>query len=342
MAGDPGTDRAALAERLLAQGHRFDFFQAMLLLERLTEGAPRPGEAGPLPAERIRLRSNPSWAFPATDVEGIRRGEPPEGEERFEVTLNFLGLTGVSSPLPAYFNDPIVRQQEGGEALRDFFAMFEHRLYGLYWRAWKRSRLDAIAQGGRERALRLLLFLAGITPRALPPGSALEPARLVAFAGLLGTPHRTASGLRGLVSGYFGGVPVRVEPCRVRRALVPEAARLGGAGPAPPARLGLDALLGDTVLDGAGLVGLEIGPLGLARYRDLLPGGAWSRALGELARLYLPAGIGFEAQLVLRHDEIPACRLGAADTRLGWLSWLGRPAGDGVSGPLRASALAAA
>ena len=338
MAGHAGRDHAAVADRLTGAGHRFDFCQAMLLLELLTEGGPRPGEAGPLAAERIRLRSHPSWGFPPGDVHEIRRVERAGGPERFEVALNFLGLVGMSSPLPSFFSEPVISQLEGGQALGDFLALFEHRLYSLYWRAWKRSRLDVAAHTGERRALRLLLHLAGIAPQTLPASSALEPVRLVAFAGCLGTPHRTAAGLRGLVSGYFGGLPVRVEQCRVHRVLVPEPARLG----APEARLGDSVLLGDTTLDGAGHVGLRVGPLDLESYQALLPAGAWAEALGELVRLYLPAGLDFDLQLELQHDQIPACRLGAPETRLGWLSWLGRPAGNGVSGALPAAAYAAA
>ncbi len=338
MAGEAGRDHAALVARLTGEGYRFGFCQAMLLLELLSEGSPRPGEAGPLAAERVRLRSHPSWGFPPADVHEIRGTARADGLLRFDVALNFLGLTGASSPLPSFFSEPIIRQQEGGEALGDFLALFEHRLYSLYWRAWKRSRLDVAAHTGERRALRLLLHLAGIAPETLPAASALEPVRLVAFAGYLGTPHRTAAGLRGLVSGYFGGVPARVEQCRARRVPVPRPARLGAAA----ARLGDSVLLGDTTLDAAGHLGLRLGPLDRRAYEALLPAGAWAKALGELVRFYLPAGVGFEVELELLHDQIPGCRLGAPEARLGWLSWLGRPAGNGVSGALPASAYAEA
>src|SRR5262249_22207448 len=123
MAPDAGTDRDALIERLTSSGNQFDFVQAMSLLEAVSGDGTSAGEAGPLAREALRLRSNPELGFPPGDVHAIRRR--PGKPERFEVVLNFMGLSGVSSPLPAYFTDMVAKQLEGGEPMREFLAIFE-------------------------------------------------------------------------------------------------------------------------------------------------------------------------------------------------------------------------
>jgi type VI secretion system protein ImpH len=227
--------------------------------------------------------------------------------------------------------------------MREFLAAFEHRFYSLFWRAWKKYRLDlALDRVGEQRRTRFLVGVAGFSLPTLAESPAIEPLRLAGFAGLVGLVRTSAAGLRNLVAGYFGGLPVQVLEFVPRRVFVPNRAGLGGDGGLGSARLSDTALVGDTVLDRAAMVRIVIGALPLAHYHALLPGGEWSRALAELARLALPAEFEFQVQLRLKHDEVPPCRLGDSDARLGWLSWIGRPAGDGESAPMSAAAFAAA
>jgi type VI secretion system protein ImpH len=82
---------------------------------------------------------------------------------------------------------------------------------------------------------------------------------------------------------------------------------------------------GARVLDVAGSVALHVGPLGYGNFMALVSGGAGARRLVELARLCLGPEIIFLIRAILRADEVPPFRLGGA--RLGWDTWLGRPAG---------------
>jgi type VI secretion system protein ImpH len=43
----------------------------------------------------------------------------------------------------------------------------------------------------------------------------------------------------------------------------------------------------------------------------------------KLARLFAGLGLDFDVQLMLRADQVPACRLqSAGGARLGWSAWL--------------------
>lgn len=132
-----------MIKKLCQEGYRFNFFQAVNVLERLHQSETRkgqafeeglsktgstvavvergdtthspslslasfapPGEEGPLSQEAIRFRASPKRDFPPAEIAHIR----PAALNRNEVTLivlTFMGLYGVDSPLPAYFSDVI-------------------------------------------------------------------------------------------------------------------------------------------------------------------------------------------------------------------------------------------
>jgi type VI secretion system protein ImpH len=130
---------------------------------------------------------------------------------------------------------------------------------------------------------------------------------------------RNAEGLRALLE-HATGHRVRVlenVPRRVRLAARP---RLGAA------RLGVDAVAGASVLDHAGAFRLQIGPLGLDAFRDLLPGGGGGARVDDLVRLYTSDALDYDVDLLLRAEEAPPLRLGdTSSARLGRTAHVGTP-----------------
>ena len=91
MADPHGSETLAVKRRLLEQSERFSFFQAyrLLRLVALKEG---------LNQADIKVRPNVSLEFPGTDLSDISES----GRGQFRLTANFLGLYGVTSPLPTF------------------------------------------------------------------------------------------------------------------------------------------------------------------------------------------------------------------------------------------------
>ena len=95
-------------------------------------------------------------------------------------------------------------------------------------------------------------------------------------------------------------------------------------------RLGSGAVLGARVWDRQHKVRLHIGPLTLAQYTSFLPPGDARPVLERWMQQLLGGELQWDAQLVLRREEVPPTRLGSAvagrggsGARLGWVSWLG-------------------
>ena len=92
MAIETGSETAALKARLLQNGHRYSFLQVYRLLRLI---ARKEG----IELKEIKTRPNTSLAFPESDVFSVRERDGGG----YQLTVNFLGLYGVSSPLPTFY-----------------------------------------------------------------------------------------------------------------------------------------------------------------------------------------------------------------------------------------------
>jgi len=325
MAGAPGSTDTPVMRRLLAEGWRFPFFQAVRLLEAAHPDSPPIGREGPASREAIRLRPAAAFAFPASDVVEIREveGGDRSGPPRLELTTSFMGLYGADSPLPAYFTETILWQGDDSTR-REFLDLFHHRLLSLLYRAWLKYRYALrFRPGGEDDLSRLLLGLVGVATDGCGAAVGMAPVHLLHYAGLLGSESHSACGLECLIGDELGGVAVRVEECVARWVVIaPEQmARLGTA----TARLGDTAVAGRRIFDRAGKFALWIGPVSLALFEALLPGGESLRACLALVHFYLRDPLACDVHVQLHRAEVPPLRLGAADPapRLGWTTWLG-------------------
>jgi type VI secretion system protein ImpH len=78
---------------------------------------------------------------------------------------------------------------------------------------------------------------------------------------------------------------------------------------------------------------IHLGPLTLGQYKSFLPGGMPLRQLVDWVRMYLCFELDWDARLLLKHDDVPALRLGGGQ-QLGWTTWLGRRRMDICAGDL--------
>jgi len=89
-------------------------------------------------------------------------------------------------------------------------------------------------------------------------------------------------------------------------------------------QIGAGAVVGEAVWDRQGRVRIRIGPIGIERYNDFLPGGSAHDALRAITQFFSNGCVDFEAQLVLDRKEVPAVELdlnAKHPARLGWVSW---------------------
>ncbi len=310
MASTGWRSTRSVIEQLAAEADRFDFLQAVSLIERLHPAARSVGAGANARHEAVRFRSSLTTAFPASDLSAAN--PPVPGEPRWEMVVNFLGLAGGFGPLPVPFTETIVQQLRAGDtATRDFLDIFNHRLVSLLYRA-RRAHRPALNRSSPDEGAfaRHLYSLIGLGTDGLKGRMAVPDRVLLGHAGVLAQQPRTLHGLERLLSDHFA-VPVRVVPLQGRWLKLDDTqvTRLGRRNSA----LGDGAVLGRRVWDQQAAVTLEIGPLDLAAFRSFLPDGHAARALCDLARFYLGPGTEFAVQLRLRPAQVPATRLVGAN-----------------------------
>lgn len=329
MAAHGGVAPPALRELLFSQARRFDFFQAVALLERLAPGAPSVGSSADPAREALRFAGSVRLASPAAPVESLEA----KAGERPALTVSFMGVAGALGPLPLPFSELVLRRaRKGDTALRDLLDIFNHRLLSLAYRI-RRKHTVGLGVGAPEEddAFRLLRALVGLgLPELESRLAPLSDGTLVTHAGVLGREPRSMAGLSAMLRAHFGvpvtGVPLtgafhRLEPFDVTA--------LGASGRCR--LLGRDAVLGARFWDQESTFDVRVGPLDRADYLSFLPGGDRLAPLRALTRFYAGPGLDFRVRVLL--DPAAAGRPGAPARpstlgerpRLGYTAWAGRP-----------------
>jgi type VI secretion system protein ImpH len=353
---------------LCASAPTFDFYQIVRLLHRFTPDASKSVGAGDPADEVVRFRGNLLPSFAASDVHELHE---PGDEHAWRMMVNFAGIANpvAIGALPAWYSSlargleagalPLwwVRSQGGTTTsekrpqLRAFFDLFDDRLIGLWYRAWRRhflpaqheaaTRQDTDAQPrsvrsvAKDWAFVAMLSVLGLYTEHQRPRLRVDIRALVRHAGSLGRRPTTADALQDLLVDYFG-VPAEVQQFVARPMVLPPSAQLrlgSGAGLA----LGKTTILGARVALGQSGFRVVLGPLDHATYKSFLPASAHStvgdahHALADLVRFAVGPEFDFELQLILRADDVPELRFDSAQDgmmRLGWSTWLGvRPPG---------------
>jgi type VI secretion system protein ImpH len=351
----------AVAHTLFAEGYRFDFFQAVRVLERLyPERQPIGGDAKPS-QEVVRVRSHASLSFPASAIHQMNLAADVQSPA--EMTVAFMGLTGPLGVLPRHYTELLLeRQRRKDHTLGDFLDLFNHRLVSLLYRAWEKHHFPiayerAMVRGqSDDRLSQYLLDLIGMGTTGLQGRMEVPDAALRFYAGLLAQRPHSASALSGILQDYFG-VPVEVMQFTGQwLTLAPEQrTRLGGSGkkagrkhqrrevstgaktpspqPSPGGRgsydhavpannaLGTQAVLGGRVWDQQAKFTLRLGPLSYEAFTQFLPAGSAFRPLLHLTRFFAGQEHDFAVQLVLKAAEVPRCQLGARGPQAPRLGW---------------------
>ena len=342
--------------RLAREPYEFSFFQAVRVLERLWADRAAVGQDASPNQEVVRFGAHQSVEFPASEIQAFK--EVTE-DEPARMTVNFWGMTGTSGALPRVYTELVLaRARQKDTTFRDFLDLFNHRLISLFYRAWEKYRFwigYERAEQMRQRPdwqtpLRLrdfalnerprvdlfsdiLLNLSGLGSPALRyqvrnrerlvHRRRFEDETLRYYAGHLSQQRRSAMGLESMLRDFFG-VAVRIQQLfgqwlRLDREYQTQLV-LGGN-----TELGVTAIVGERIWDAQSKFRICIGPLSYEQLRQFLPSGSAHQPLAHLARLYAGMEFDMDVQLILKHDEVPSCQLGAGTlggTQLGWDTWI--------------------
>jgi type VI secretion system protein ImpH len=319
---EPHADLAGLIE----DPTRYDFFVALRWIQSRLDmpsigAAIRPGD------ERLRLAQDPSLGFAPSAISGASWDAE---KARLELKVCFTGLLGPNGPMPMHLTEYVLDRKRHADdpTLEQFLNIFHHRFYSLLYRAWALNQPTVDfeeKEGMRHR--HYVGCLAGIGTCGTGQNHDIPESARMFYSGWTGGLSRSPAGLGAILSDFLG-VPAEVRSFQGMWLDLPEDSRC---------RLGMSrstGVLGSTCIAGERTwishlkFRIRMGPLSWPQYESLLPGGRAFRQVAEWVRSFVGEEFLWDLQLVLRAGEVPQARLGGG-VRLGWSTWLGRPASEG-------------
>jgi type VI secretion system protein ImpH len=312
-------DALSLLDRFSADANRFDFFQAVRLVECAYPGLPRVGSSLRPREDAVRFGQEPELIFFPTTL----RHFATAGEAAPKLVVNFLGLLGPNGPMPTHLTEYVRdrARNAGDPTFARFLDVFHHRIASLFYRAW--AVAQPVVSLDRDNGDRFSAYVGttfGLGEPALRKRDSVPDFAKLHFAGLLAGGTRHAAGLR-LVLARFFGLPVDVLENVGHWMNLPahSMSRLGTRDES--ARLGVGTMLGARIFDRQHKFRVVLGPLSMRDYKRFLPGGASLVRLTDWVRLYVRDPLDWDVNLQLRQSEVPRLALGRGQ-RLGYTTWL--------------------
>lgn len=311
MATETGSEAAAIKARLLSQGERFSFFQAYRLLRRLSP-------EGTTNVEDIRFRPDISLGFPGRDLSSIT--ERKDG--RYQVAANFLGLYGVSSPLPNFYTEDLLAEdQQELHARRDFLDIISQTIYPIFFRAWLKSKVHLrIVEFDDTRMLDIFYTFIGINqPEKYRDQPGFEA--LLHFGALYTQSSRSALGLKTILSTSYPDTYIDIIEQDIRTLGIPVEQHLYLGSQATT--LGVDTHLGSEFNCCNSNLTIKMRDVEDDLFRRLLPGGDEHRRLCFMVQQYLTDPLNVVVEVYLKQGVAQPVVLGQESwSKLGLDTWL--------------------
>ena len=328
MASERRRTDSPLISVLYGEPYRFEFFQAVRLLERIHGDRLPVGLDGDPAAEVARFRTRVSLAFPPSEIYRISRNGRGNGQGNGhhppEVEVSFMGLTGPQGVLPHPYTELLIeRTRSHDNTLWAFMDLFNHRLISLFYRVWEKYHFAIAYELGREDRFTEYLFdIVGMGTRGLRGRLGVEDQTMIFYGGLLAQRPHSGAALEAILSDYFG-VPARLKQFAGQWLMLDDdnITRLGSAN----SELGVSTVAGSRVWDNQSSFRVKFGPLTFKEFREFLPVGSAFKPACDITRLMSGIELDYDVQLILKAEEVPASILTTRARRkpmLGWTSWL--------------------
>ncbi|MBV7298319.1 type VI secretion system baseplate subunit TssG [Enterovibrio paralichthyis] len=294
----------------------YNFYQLVELLH-LIEGL--DPECINSTSSKLTFSSNPSLGFAASDVSSLVQ----TSQKRMKIETSFLGMSGAQSPLPSYFLEEILTENEETGLRKPFLDFFNHRLISLVFQIWRKYRYYIRFKEDATDTFSAQLFaLVGLGDKELRGETPINWCKMLSYAGMLAGKSRSPQVVSGIIAHCFDLEDVSIRQWELRQVAIPEEQKmtLGKANVA----LGVDSVIGESVQDRCGKFVICIGSLSQERFKDFLPSGQEYQPLITLVEFVLREQMAFDLELSPQKNELPSMRLSrVSPASLGWTSFTG-------------------
>jgi len=295
---------------------KYHIFQALRLIEAAYAERPRLGRSRRPKQDAIRLKQRVDMAFASSTVARFVPQDEQTGEAG-ELSQYMFGLFGPNGPLPLHFTEYAYNRQRSfrDPTFKAFADIFHHRMLSLFYRAYasgeptssfdRKGEVDPFAQK--------VAAFAGLRGAGLADRDAMPDLAKLRYAGRLSHGTRNEEGLLALISGFFGA-PATMESFVGTWLELDKQDTWELGNPHKPAKLGQSCSIGSKVWTRQAKFRFRVGPVGLAEYKRLLPGGDSLKRLKSLVNNYMGEAMMWDMNLVLKAGEAEPSMLAKAVT----------------------------
>ncbi len=226
MATQSRKDSAPIIKALIEEPRRFDFFQAVRLLELdlvLKESEPDssfkdykyPVSKSTMAAqERIKFANNYELTFQTSEIKSIniREVENDNSSPIYQLVCNFMGLAGSGGVMPYQFSELILKRIKlKDRTLSRFMDLINHRTISLFYQAWTKYRLpiswerSQLFDKSKDKTCQfdhILHSIMGLETKELD-FKFLDKNTIKGYAGILSQANRNAINLENLLRDYY-------------------------------------------------------------------------------------------------------------------------------------------
>jgi type VI secretion system protein ImpH len=313
-----------LNQELFDEPYRFEFFQAVRLLEKIFSERPPVGYDSLPSKEVVRFRSRPGISFPPSEVYELTEvTDDFTGEQKLEMIVNFMGMIGPVGVLPTPYTELVMeRIRYRDTSLYAFLDIFSHRAISLFFRAWEKYRFPVSYERGKDDFTEYLFDFVGLGTRGLRGRLNLDDESLLPYGGLIAQKPHSTRALEQILSDYFN-VPVKIKQFTGQWLSLDKESitRLGEAN----SRLGLNTVVGTQIWDDQSKFRVVFGALKFTEFQAFLPNGTAYKPMKSIIRFMVGEELDFDVQLKLKAKEVPGTILTTRAKRrpmLGWTSFL--------------------
>jgi type VI secretion system protein ImpH len=306
-------------DELKRKPQSYDIYHALRILEAHYIDSPRLGNSKRSRDDRVRIEQEADLAFPTSSLKTIE--EMPE-VNGVRVINRVFGLFGSQGPLPLHLTE-YARDRMRNNKDQTFYAFVNnltHRLTGILYKAWRTGQPAVDFDRGRSgRIEKQISALVGLHGSHLAERDKMPDLSKLHFAGHLGLGVKNASGLSGILEGFFD-VPIKLERfIGSWLKLEPEDCWKLGIN----MRLGASTNIGGEVFSRSSKFRIHVGPVNKADYMRFLPDQSSLDRMKSIVRNYLGDTLDWDVKLVLKKEDVSGSILGNA-ARLGHTTWIGK------------------
>ncbi|WP_281648666.1 type VI secretion system baseplate subunit TssG [Parendozoicomonas sp. Alg238-R29] len=354
-------NKHSVVNKLRTKPQKFDFFQAVRLLEAISQTekakeekfADQPvAELAPPHRELVRFVASQSLSFSASDIARLKIQEQedlsdPDSRHQWLMEVTFMGLTGSQGVLPQPMTETVLKELKArNRGLRDFLDIFHHRTLSLFYRAWqkyqlpvhferqKRLEAEALEPGANNDIYSLAMkSLVGLGTNHVQNRMKLPDDVAAGMSGLLGRNVRSASALKSAILHHFG-LKANIEQFVGEWYQIPEDLRTQLPGDVNRNRgvnnvLGQNAVLGEESWQIQSRFRVVLEPMSYKLYMTFLPGTRRLESMRSLVQLVAGTELDFEIHVRVKERELPPLQLSQRSDYYPMLGFNSRLENDG-------------